>query len=218
MGDDLLGAERDACCLLGGEGEGFVEGVGVQRLGAPEGGRQGLDGDAGDVVLGLLGGERHAGGLGVEPAHHCPFVGGAVALFHPPGPDAASGTELADLLEEVGVGVEEEREASPELVDVLSFGEGGFDVGESVGEGERQFLRGGRAGFADVVPGDRDGVPLRHLGRGVADHVGHDPHARARGIDVLLLRLVLLQDVVLDRAGQIGLGDATLLADGDVHR
>ena len=39
-----------------------------------------------------------------------------------------------------------------------------------------------------------------------------------RGIDVLLLRLVLLQDVVLDRAGQIGLGDATLLADGDVHR
>ena len=55
--DDLLGAEGDSCCLLGGEGEGLVEGVGVQRLGAPEGRRQRLDGDAGDVVLGLLSGE-----------------------------------------------------------------------------------------------------------------------------------------------------------------
>ena len=57
VSDDLLGAEGDSCCLLGGEGEGLVEGVGVQRLGAPEGRRQRLDGDAGDVVLGLLSGE-----------------------------------------------------------------------------------------------------------------------------------------------------------------
>ena len=61
-------------------------------------------------------------------------------------------------------------------------------------------------------------MPLRHLGRGVTDHVGHDPHARAPGIDVFLLRLVLLQDLVLDRADQVGLGDAALFADGDVHR
>ena len=57
MGDHLLGAERDAGGLLGGEGERFVVGVGVETLGATEHRRQRLDGHPRDVHLGLLGGE-----------------------------------------------------------------------------------------------------------------------------------------------------------------
>ena len=49
-----------------------------------------------------------------------------------------------------------------------------------VADRERELLRGGRAGLADVVAGDRDGVPARHLGRAEADHVAHQAHARAR--------------------------------------
>ena len=40
-----------------------------------------------------------------------------------------------------------------------------LDVGEAVGEGEGELLRGRRPGLADVVAGDRDRVPSRHLGR-----------------------------------------------------
>ena len=69
VGDDLLGAEGDAGGLFGGEGEGFVVAVGVERLGAAEDGGHGLDGGADDVDFGLLGGEGGAGGLGVEAEH-----------------------------------------------------------------------------------------------------------------------------------------------------
>src|SRR5947199_46057 len=64
---------------------------------------------AGDVELGLLGGQRHAGGLCVEAQLPRPLVLRAVLLTHPARPDAASRAELGDLLEEVDVRVEEER-------------------------------------------------------------------------------------------------------------
>ncbi len=51
VGEDLLGAEGDAGGLLGGQGEGLVEAVGVQALRAAEDGGQRLDGGADDVVL-----------------------------------------------------------------------------------------------------------------------------------------------------------------------
>ena len=46
---------------------GHVEAVGMQALGAAEGGGEGLQGDPDDVVLRLLGGEGAAARLGVEP-------------------------------------------------------------------------------------------------------------------------------------------------------
>jgi hypothetical protein len=46
------------------------------------------------------------------------LVSSAVFLFEDRGPDAAGGAELADLLEEVYVRVEEEREARGEVVHV----------------------------------------------------------------------------------------------------
>ena len=106
-------------------------------------------------------------------------VGGAVAVAHPAGPDAAGGAVLADLLEEVDVGVEEEAEAGREVVDGEAGGHGGLDVGEAVGQGEGQLLGGRRAGLADVVAGDRHRVPPRHLGGGEPDDVGDQPHATA---------------------------------------
>ena len=65
---DLLGAHRDLDGALGGNLEGFVLGVGVQRLGSAEDGGEGLDGRARDVVVGLLRGQAHARGLASGPA------------------------------------------------------------------------------------------------------------------------------------------------------
>ena len=64
---DLLGPEGDARAPLGREREGLVEGVGVQALGPAKHGGERLDGGADDVVLGLLGRQRGARRLGVEP-------------------------------------------------------------------------------------------------------------------------------------------------------
>ncbi len=68
-----------------------------------------------------------------------------------------------------------------------------------------------------MVAADGDGVPQRHVARAVLDGVDHQPHRRLRWEDVLLLSLILLQDVVLQRAAQLFLGHALLLGRGDVH-
>ena len=65
-GDDLLRAQRDPRRLLGRQRQRLVAAVAVQRLRAAEHRRQRLDRDADDVVVGLLRGQRAAGGLRVE--------------------------------------------------------------------------------------------------------------------------------------------------------
>jgi hypothetical protein len=59
--EHLLGAQRDLGGLLGRQGQGLVERVGVQRVGPPEDCSQGLHGRAHHVVVRLLGRERHPG-------------------------------------------------------------------------------------------------------------------------------------------------------------
>jgi hypothetical protein len=108
--DHLLGAQRDLGGLGAGQREHLVEGVGVQRLGAAEDGGQRLDRRPDDVVVRLLGGQRDAGGLGVEAQLLRLLRRRAVDVAQPAGPDPAGGAELGDLLEEVDVRVEEERQ------------------------------------------------------------------------------------------------------------
>ena len=49
-----LGVAGDARGELGGQGEGFIEGVGVERLGVAEGGGERLNAGAGNVVIWVL--------------------------------------------------------------------------------------------------------------------------------------------------------------------
>ncbi len=164
-----------------GERQRLVHGVRVQALRAAEHRGERLDRGAHDVDLGLLGGERHTSGLGVEAERATALVGGAVAPAHPARPDASGGSVLRDLLEEVDVGVEEERQAGRELVDRQARASGELHVREAVRERERQLLERSRTGLADVVAGDRDRVPAGHLGRAERDGVAHQAHRLARG-------------------------------------
>ncbi len=216
-GDDLLGAERDPDRLLGRQGERLVEGVGVQRLGPAEDRGEGLDRGADDVVERLLGGQRDARRLGVEAEPHRLLAPGAVGVAHLARPDPARRPVLRDLLEEVDVGVEEERETGGEVVDVEAALDRPLDVGEAVLEREGELLLGGRSGLADVVAGDRDRVPARHLLRAPLDHVGDEAQRRLDREAPLLLGDVLLEDVGLDRPGELVRRDPLLLADEDVE-
>ena len=104
--------------------------------------------------------------------------------------------------EEVVVGVEEEREPARERVDLEPGVDRRLDVGDAVGERERQLLRGRRARLADVVARDRDRVPARQPLGAVAEGVDGEAHARPGREDVVPAGDVLLQDVVLDRPGE----------------
>ena len=66
--------------LLGRQRQRLVVGVGVQRLGAAEHRRHRLQRGADDVVERLLGGQRDAGGLGVEAQPHRLLALGAVGV------------------------------------------------------------------------------------------------------------------------------------------
>ena len=92
------------------------------------------------------------------------------------------------------------------------------DVGDAVGEGEGDLLRGGRAGLAHVVAGDGDGVPLGHLVVGPGEHVGDDAHGVRDRIDVGPARDVLLEDVVLHGAGELLHVGSGAARNGNVER
>ena len=192
----------------------------MQRLGAAEHARERLDRGAHDVVERLLGGQRDAGGLRVEAHQPRALVARAEGVAQLARPDAPRGAVLGDLLEEVDLGVEEERQARREVVDVEAALDGLLDVGEAVLEREGELLLGGGAGLADVVAGDRDRVPARHVVGAPLDHVPAQAH---RGVDrkaPLLLGDVLLEDVRLDRAReQLGryraTGSVAVLLGGD---
>ena len=202
-GDDLLGAQGDAGRLLGGQGQHLVHRVGVQALGPAEHAGQRLDGGADDVELGLLGGERDAGGLGVEPQLQRPGVGGPVAV------GASSVAQMRRAARYLAISskksrwaLKKKRQPGCELVDGEPGRQGRLDVGEPVGQGEGQLLGGRRSGFADVVARHRHRMEAGHLGRAEADDVGDQTHRRPRREDVLLLGLVLLQHVVLQGAAE----------------
>src|SRR6185437_4781396 len=84
----------------------------------------------------------------------------AEALAHDPRPHAPRRPELGDLLEEVIMAVEEERELSREPIDIQASVDSRLHVGDAVGEGETDLLRGGRARLTDVVAADADCVPV----------------------------------------------------------
>ena len=101
------------------------------------------------------------------------------------------------------MGVEEERQALRERVEVQSPLLPELNVAEAVGQRERQLLLGGGSGLADVVAGDADGMELRDLLRAELDQVADQPEVRPGREDPFLLGDVLLQDVGLERPVQV---------------
>ncbi len=152
-------------------------------------------------------------GLGMEPQHHRSLVLRTEALAHDRCPDASRGAELRDLLEEVHVTREEERQARRDVIDLQAGIQRRLHVRDAVGQGERDLLRGGRARLTHVVAADRDRVPPRDPLGAVREQVGDQAHRWTRRVDVGAARRVLLQEVVLDGPLEVRRRDALLLGD-----
>ena len=216
--DKLLRPQSNLHGLLGRQGQRFIHRIRMQRLGSAKNPCEGLQRRPHDIILGLLPGQRAPGCLRMKAKHHRTRILRTVLFLHPPGPDPARGPVLRDLLEKIQVRIEKERQARGEIVHFHSPLEARFHVCEAVGQRERQLLRRRRTGLPDVVPADRNGIPLWHFLRAKLNHVGHDPHGGTRRIDPFLLRNILFQDIGLHRSAQ-GYPRRTLfLGNRGIHR
>ena len=213
--DDQLRVARDAGRELRRQRDGLVERVGVQRLRAAEDRRHGLDRGAHHVVVRILLGERPARGLAVR-AQHLRLRALRVEAVDDPRPQQARGAQLGHFHVEVHADAEEERQPRREFVDLQTRGDRGAHVFLAVGQRVGELQRGVGAGFLDVVAGDRDRVEPRHVARGIGDDVADDPHRGRRRIDVGIADHELLEDVVLDRAGELVRRHALLFRRDDV--
>ena len=101
--DHLLRAQCEGGGLLAGKRQRFVEGIGVQGLGAAEHGRQRLECGPHNIDVGLLCGQARASRLGVETHLQRARILGRKALPHDLGVQAPGGAELGDLLEKVAI-------------------------------------------------------------------------------------------------------------------
>jgi len=102
------------------------------------------------------------------------------------------------------------------VVDVHPSFHRGLDVRETVGQREREFLDRRRTGFADVIAGNGDRVPARHLRRAELHHVDDDADVRTRREDPFFLGDVFLENVGLQRAAQLCTRNALALRRRDV--
>ena len=178
----------------------------------------GLECDADDIVVRLLCGEHRACRLRMDAEHHGFRLLCMEALLHDLCPDAAGGTELRDLFENVVVCVPEEGETACERIDAEACLDRSLDVGDAVRNGECNLLRCRGAGLADVVARDGNRVPVRDVLGAIFKDVRDEAHGRARREDVRTACCILLQNVILDGALELVRRDALLLRHCDVHR
>ena len=136
-------------------------------------------------------------------------------LGHDARPEKARGAQLGRFHEEIHADGEEEGEPPGKLIDIQALCERCAHIFAAIGQREGKLLRERRAGFLHVVAGDRDGVEARHFPGRIGDDVGDDPHRRFRRIDIGVADHELLEDIVLDRAGQFGPRTALLFARHD---
>ena len=225
VGEDLLDPQAPLLIPGAGEAERLVPSRQLDRAGtgvAAQGHGKRLEHDPGHVVLGLGLGQAERVDLDAVAEAQELRLGHPVAVAADPLPHLAHGAQLGVLLDEPDPGVDEERDAAEDLGEVLvgdlaarlHLVEHRDRGGERVGD----LLDRRRAGLLQVVGADVDRVPLGDLVDGEGDRVGDQPHRGPGREGVGAAREVLLDDVVLGRAGERGALDAVLLRDRRVER
>mmetsp|Transcript_7682 Transcript_7682/g.12905 ORF Transcript_7682/g.12905 Transcript_7682/m.12905 type:complete len:637 (+) Transcript_7682:3-1913(+) len=215
--EDELRVSGDARRVECGQTDSFVEGVGVEGLGASENGSHGLDGGADDVVVRVLLSERPSTGLAVGAKEEGLCGLGLEVGLDELCPETTSGPELGDLDVKVHANAKEEGEAGGNVIDADSGLETSADVFETVSDGEGELERGVGSSLLHVVTTDRDAVVLWHLLGGERHDVLDDPHRFLGRVDEGVADHELLEDIVLDRSLELFVGAALFLRSDDVH-
>ncbi len=211
-----LGIAGDTGRKIGRQGNGLIQGVGVQRLGAAEGRSHAFNTGAGHVVEGILLGQRPARSLAMGAQGQRFWVLG-VKLFEQLGPQQAPGPQLGHLHEVVGAFGPEKAQPRRKFVNFQARLQARAHIFESIGQRVGQLQVSRRAGLLHVVPTDGDAVEARHVFGRVGKNIRDDPHAEFRSVDVRIADHVFLEDIVLDRTGELIQRHALLLGRHDVE-
>ena len=204
--------------MLRRQRERLVQRVRVQGLRSTEHGRQCLNRDPDNVVIRLLRRERAPCRLGVEAKHCGARIPALESLGHDLVPDLAGCTVLRDFFKQIVVCIEKERQPRRKFVDIQTGTARPLDVFDAVIQGEGEFLKRCRAGFANVISADRDRIPLRNVFRSKLECIDDELHRWLGREDVRLLRDVFLQNVVLNRTAQLVPLHALLFCNDQIHR
>ena len=135
--------------------------------------------------------------VGFETQRPGARVLGAKPFAHLLLPDAASGSVLGDFLEEIVVRVEEKESRGAKSSTAKPRSDASLDVFDAVSQCKRKLLDRGRASLANVITADRDRVESRRGRCAKFEGIDHQPQRRLGRIDVLLLRDIFLENVVL---------------------
>ena len=112
---------------------------------------EGLEGNPGDVIQGLLLGKGAATGLCMKAQHHCLGVCGTKRL-HGFCPNLSCCPEFCHFLKKIVVGIEKEGKSFAKGIDVNSFFNSGLYIGLSIAQCKGDFLCSRAASLPDMVP------------------------------------------------------------------
>src|SRR5579883_3378397 len=132
----------------------------MQRLRSTENGGQGLNRNPNDIVVRLLCRQRAAGSLRMKSQDRGLRISAMESLRHHFVPDLSRGAIFRNLLEQIVMGIEEERKPRREIVNIEAAAKRPFDIFDSIVEREREFLQRRRSRFTDVISADGNRVPL----------------------------------------------------------
>ena len=194
---EQLGVAGNPGGKVRGKGNGFVQRVGVQALGASQCCGQGLNGGAAHVVEGGLFGQTPSRRLAVG-AQGLAFCRGSAFVAHDLGPQHAGGAHFGHFRPKVHADGPEKRQPGGKVIDRQTRGFSRTEVLPSVGQGEGQFQSGRGSRFLHVVPGNGNAVEFGHEVPGVRKNIRHNPHAGLGRVDVGIAHHELLQNVVLN--------------------
>ena len=200
--DDLLRAQRDPHGPLGRQRKRLIKRIRVQRLGAAEHRRQSLGRRPDDVDQRLLRRQADPRGLGVETHQKRTLIPSPIGVAEFARPDPPRRPVLRDLLKEIDMRIEKERQPRREIIDSEAALDARLHIRKAVLERKRKLLARRRTRLTNVIARNRNRVPTRHPLSTKLDHVGHQPQRRTNRETPLLLSDVLLQNVGLDRPRQ----------------
>src|SRR6476659_10188982 len=120
----------------------------------------------------------------MKSQHRRARIAGLETFTHNSRPKSPRGAILGNLLEQVVMGVEEERKARGKIINIQTSLQGCFNVSDTVRERESDFLHCSRTRFTYVVAANRDSVPVRHFAGTVSEDIGNQSQRWPWRIDV----------------------------------
>ena len=212
-----LGVTRNAGRKIGWQGQGFVQCIGMKRLGMTLCRCHGFDTGADHVVKHILCCQRPARCLAVG-AQRQRLGALRVKLFDQLGPDHARRAHFGNFHKEIHANRPEKRQARGEFINIEPGFHACTGIFHPVGQGIGQFKVGGGPGFLHVIAGNGNRIEFRHVLRGKGKNVGNDPHRGFGRIDIGVAHHKFFKNVVLDGAGKLGVFNPLFLGGSNIQR